>query len=626
MYRIDKNEIEIEFTDMGDALMNWDGTQSRWRKDYKGKTYRIKASDLGGTNYTDTKLAANHWFQGKRVERDRELALEVPRPNELEYRLVLENIRTEMKALLSILRGNPALQPVLLPVIEIQKQRITLLEQVLRQDVLPALDDALRNPLHISPERIDGESFNEARQQIAEQIRGQGTIRVSREEWQDMEGYIPYNHPQLGIDDSVYLDEDHDDNTQFYKRMSLMTKHNSSLADRVLEERIQTEAGRVAGLKDELLAGKKQELGLIESEFERGIMTQLVKEHGVTVVENLTLNYHIDKFLEYYQRRYAEKKIGAGSLEKIIGTIKPYREWSPIINGRVDRIAAKEHIDAYYKHVSDRKIAGEIGAEYGNQLLWTLKTLIGWLVDEEILQVYPACLQRKGRYMFRVERQKPEVIPLPLVHRILDVATANPRLKLCILLTLNCGFGAAEIGQIRKDEYNPKTGRITRRRSKTRRSANAPTVCYKLWDITKGLLDQEIAKCKERQDYKSTDCLLVNSRGKPLWYEYVANGKPSKNNTIASNYQRFLSELRANNPDIPAIKYYQFRKTSASLIKNEPRYRMLNELWLAHAPRSMADKHYNADDDTILDECIAWLHDKIFGGQASLAEGEKTLK
>ena len=71
---------------------------------------------------------------------------------------------------------------------------------------------------------------------------------------------------------------------------------------------------------------------------------------------------------------------------------------------------------------------------------------------------------------------------------------------------------------------------------------------------------------------------------------------------------------------VPAISYYQFRKTSASLIHNEPKYRTFNALWLAHSPRSVADRHYNADDDTILDDCVAWLYDKIFDSKAPLEE------
>jgi integrase len=377
-------------------------------------------------------------------------------------------------------------------------------------------------------------------------------------------------------------------------------------------------------VKDKMLAIQKRESGLIESEYERGVISQMLQEPGATIPENMELGYHIDRFFEYQSRRYAEKKIGAARLDKLMSSLKPYREWSPIINSSVEKIGIKQHIDAYYEMVGNRMIAGEIGADYANQLFGTFKTLIDWLVDEEILKSYPVCLQRKrNRYTFLIERPKPESIPLDIVHTILNAANANPRLKLCILLTLNTGSGAAEIGQIRKSEYNPKTGRITRRRSKTRRSNNPPTVCYKLWDETKALLDQEIANCKGYQGYKSVDCLLVNRSGKPLWYEYVTNGKPSKHDTISRDYQRFITELQENNPDIPAVKYYALRKTTASLIKNEPKYRMLNELWLGHAPLSMADRHYNALDDTILDDCLAWLHGKIFGTTASQRKGKK---
>jgi hypothetical protein len=92
---------------------------------------------------------------------------------------------------------------------------------------------------------------------------------------------------------------------------------------------------------------------------------------------------------------------------------------------------------------------------------------------------------------------------------------------------------------------------------------------------------------------------------------------------ITCEFWRLINKLRKADSSVPNITYYQFRKTSASLIKNELKYRMLNELWLGHAPRSVADKHYNADDDTILDECIAWLYCKIFGDLVSLPKGRK---
>ena len=177
----------------------------------------------------------------------------------------------------------------------------------------------------------------------------------------------------------------------------------------------------------------------------------------------------------------------------------------------------------------------------------------------------------------------------------------------------NCGFGASEIGQLEKDEYDSKEGRIRHKRCKTKGSPNAPTVCYKLWDITKEHLDQAIAEqTKYTQRSISANSLLVNTSGNPLWYEYVADGKPKKSDNISCDFRRLIAKLRKADPTIPAISYYQFRKTSSTLIYNEPKYRMYNGLFLAHSPRSVADRHYNAIGDTISDECIAWLHDKFF--------------
>ena len=245
----------------------------------------------------------------------------------------------------------------------------------------------------------------------------------------------------------------------------------------------------------------------------------------------------------------------------------------------MERIATKDHIDAYYKWLGDRKIAGEIGAEYANQLFGVFKLLIDWLVDEEILKIYPVCMQRRGkrnRYMFPVERPTPEGIPLEWAHKILDAA--NPCLKLCVLLTLNCGFGAAEIGQIRKSEYNPATGRITRKRSKTNKSPTAPKICYKLWTETKELLDQEIEKCKKYPKHPlSADRLLTNRNGMPLWYSAIIEGRPRTNCSIGSVFDKLLGKLRKQYPDMPKFTYYQFRGTSANLIYNEPKYRMYHE-------------------------------------------------
>jgi integrase len=325
------------------------------------------------------------------------------------------------------------------------------------------------------------------------------------------------------------------------------------------------------------------------------------------------LESHIEKYLEARKQDCKLGKIAPGRLKKINRTLDIYKGWSPIVSSVVDRIGTKEHIEAYHSFLAKRVLAGEIKPKYANDLFGEFKTLINWLVKEEVLKEFPRCLQLKGNgYQFSVVRQKPKVVPLEIVHRILNAA--NPRLKLFVLLTLNCGFGASEIGKLEKDEYDSATGRITHRRCKTEKSDSTPTVCYKFWDITKELLNQEIENRKSYPKHsESKKYLLVNTNGKPLWSESVDTGK---SDNISSAFKRLIVKLRKADSAMPQVAYYQFRKTSATLIFNKSEFTRLDWLWLGHAPNTMAGQSYSAAENEILDRCIDWLHDRIFDAES----------
>ena len=242
------------------------------------------------------------------------------------------------------------------------------------------------------------------------------------------------------------------------------------------------------------------------------------------------------------------RKIAPSRLKKIANSLEIYRRWSPIINGNVDRIGTKEHIEAYNSFIAKRLSAEEIKPRYANDLFSEFKALINWLVTEEILKEYPRCLQlKKTRYRFSVMREKPKIIPLDLVRRILEAATDNPRLKLFILLTLNCGFGASEIGQLHKDEYDPVSGRIAHRRYKTEKFDSVPVVVYKLWDITKELLDQEIVNRKNYPKHSQFEkLLLVNENGMRLLSDSIDK---ARSDNITCSFKRLIVKLRKNDPD-----------------------------------------------------------------------------
>jgi len=591
------------------ALMGWDGKQKRWRGMHKGRRLQIRACDLviGASTFDETVVAANRWFREQQAQIDRESAVGTHRPNELEYLEALESIQSAIKALPVIAKGNPALESTLVQELAKFKRKEMRIKQILRQEELPPIDDSLLNPLSVSPERMVAEAALEAKQQIADRLRTKDYTRISKKELEDHEEYVPYD----AICEDDFFDGERYDHYGYNRGMRAIDQHNKSVAEHTLEGRIQDDAGEFAGLQDGLVTRKREASGAID-EYERGMITQLLNEHGANVPESKRLEYHIAKFLEYQQRRYATKKITAGRLGKIGNTLKRYREWTRI--AKVETISTREHIAAYHRYLEDLVINKELKPEYANNLFGTFRMLVLWLAKSGgVFKEYPHWLLDNSKdYAFPVERQKPITVPLEWIPQILD--NASPRLRLCVLLTLNAGLGASEIGQLAKDEYDPKEGRITHKRCKTQKSDSVPTVCYKLWDKTRELLDRTIGESKKYpKRSESANCLLVNRNGYPLWYEYVANGKSSKSDNITTDFRRLITKLRTADPNVPAITYYQFRRTSASLIFNEPKYRMYNGLWLAHSPRSVADRHYNDPDSTILDGCIAWLHDRIFG-------------
>lgn len=560
---------------MADAKMHWDAKQSRWYAMYRRNRLYIKASKLGGTNRTDTVVAANRWFEEQKVRIDAELSTGTNDPIRAEYLAELDNIQSAEGILLRMMK-DPNQQEGLAPIVESLRQKKLDIKKALGKKTLPPLPDSWRNPLNTSSETLKEEVEIETEYQFFDDFMSKLC-----------DGLDEVDNPK-----------------EFRERWREAEKEFSKHWKNAEELRI---------LQKQTFESEKEELGLID-EYERGKINQQLREQGIDAPQSKKLEYHLDRFVEYQYRRHQEGKIVISRARKIENSIKYYRKWSSI--SIVDKIGTKDHIDAYYRFLFDQVIAKKMEMEYAKNLFGDFKMLIGWLDEEEVI-AYPNCLLRKKRYPFPVKRAAPESIPLEHVRKILDIAP--PRLKLFILLTLNCGFGASEIGQMKANEYDSKSGRITHKRSKTNKHPNAPTVCYQLWPETKELLDQEIENKKKYPTRKEhSDCLLLNQNGNPLWYEYIKDERVRESDSISNDFKRFIAKLRKSDQEFPKITYYQFRKTSASLIYNEPKYRSYHQLWLSHAPDTVAEIYYVDTDKTLLDGTIAWLHDQIFGIPSNL--------
>ena len=104
-----------------------------------------------------------------------------------------------------------------------------------------------------------------------------------------------------------------------------------------------------------------------------------------------------------------------------------------------------------------------------------------------------------------------------------------------LLLGLNCGFYAVDIGTLRQDEVDSDSGRIRRKRTKTRdRSDDVPEVDFLLWRRTFDLLKKHRNAGPQRPEL-----VFVNEEGNPLWWEKENDqGKVCRNNTVKCCYFR----------------------------------------------------------------------------------------
>jgi len=116
------------------------------------------------------------------------------------------------------------------------------------------------------------------------------------------------------------------------------------------------------------------------------------------------------------------------------------------------------------------------------------------------------------RLTFKVAAKTVETIAPEDLKKILG--TDDDRVKLWVLLALNCGMSQADIAELRHDEVDWQEGRIRRKRTKTKDVESVPEVDYRLWPETFRLL----------QALRSThpDLVFANRDGKPLIVPKVA--------------------------------------------------------------------------------------------------------
>jgi integrase len=187
------------------------------------------------------------------------------------------------------------------------------------------------------------------------------------------------------------------------------------------------------------------------------------------------------------------------------------------------------------------------------------------------------------------------------VEEFQKIVTAAPgKLKLAILLMANCGMTQADVSDLLDSEVDWASGRITRKRSKTKGEANVPTVCYLLWPVTFDLL-KKYRSGRER--------VLLTEGGEPYVRTRLNDkGRLVKADGFASNYAHVQRRLGLYRP----LK--QLRKLGASLLSSHKDYGRFVSYFLGHSPRTVADRHYEKPPQALFNQAVTWLGKQL--GQA----------
>lgn len=649
-----------------DDEIRWDASPAcRWRKYYAGKTYRVSASELlkeaginaDRTDPKNTKHLAKQWFQKLKEEIDAKIALQKFMPNQADYLLHRESMQRDLIGLAAI--GNPEHKSL----VDKIKKNIAKIDQILSraettERILSPLPLSLHNPLALPEKVVEAEAERDTIDHVIAELQEEYAQIVALGELEQF-GYYDcdnYVNDEEGFQEefTVFFEDGlkGDDLADPEKRRQFIIE---TVEKRNLEF-IRKKAEKIFRQRRLDVENSKKKFDLLE-DFRRGQIVAEIGSKNIPNKEEFRLHYQIGRFIESEYKRHKRGEIVESTFSKLNQCIKVFKEWT---NDRhVRELEGKEMPLEYHsflcnqiqKHVETDGAEG-INDRTAKDHIYFFKRFVFWLQEREIIGNISRVYSSKTALSISVAPSEPNPIPIQDVLKIYNAA--SDRMKLCILLMLNCGYGAAEIGSLKRSEVDFVSGRISRKRSKTKKHKTTPVVSYKLWGRTLDLLIKEHEKSvntlqrnwglkQQSHDYnKIKELVLLNSNCTPLCHNFINPETKTNQRTdcVRNDWYRLLIRLgmvkestkryRTNGKTIekkkttPLYSFYQLRSTAATLLGNSKSisnpdekynhkdYSLDTFLFLGHAPKTTAEKHYVQMGENRIDDPLEWLEQQFF--------------
>jgi integrase len=268
----------------------------------------------------------------------------------------------------------------------------------------------------------------------------------------------------------------------------------------------------------------------------------------------------------------------------------------------IDVIDASK-LEGFYADLALRVQAKKYSPAYAHSIMTATKQFVSRLAELGLIPL-PGNI-RSHRFTFGgTVAKKIEVFTIEEVRELLKACDGfSERTELYLLLMLNCGMYQSDISDLGEDEIDWQAGTLTRPRSKT---PDSQRVTYKLWPRTLALLKKYKAKVALPNERGSSRVLLTE-RGEQLVRFWEEEGKMRRYDIIQSAYTRLQERVKVRKP----LKC--LRKTSASLLAEDSRYKFYCQYFLAQSPRTVADKSYVIPSESEFFEALDWLRRRIMG-------------
>lgn len=319
---------------------------------------------------------------------------------------------------------------------------------------------------------------------------------------------------------------------------------------------------------------------------------RLRQQERRATLQDASLHTHVEEYVRQKEQKVEAGELSAGRAYAIRLHLTYFRDWLGKDTG-VTEIDGSTLLK-YQTHLLANLKAKGWSRTTAQHYLKSVKAFVRWLWQTEEIPSLPRVLDGKTGPL-NITPNPPAIIVYTPDEITQLLKAATDRTKLYILLMLNCGMTQKDISDLKVEDIDWEQGRIIRKRSKTSHFETVPKVSYLLWTETFRLLRQERSSV-------STERVLTNANGSPICTEQIGeDGKFKKTDNVKNAFERLRKKAGIKKP----LK--SFKKTSASLLKDDERFQSLEDLFLGHAPKKMSDKHYTEVPGKLLDRGIAWL-------------------